>query len=210
VRAASTAAKDSLKQMFDATYLRLQLYQRLAEAADVEALSDASEETRLVNYYRREFERKGSALGAEGQAALLAKMDRVEALCSQFCAALGEDNTTVSFSEGELLGLEPGFVAGLERDAAGLCLVSMKAPEMVPVQMMATLEATRQRLTTVKGQQCMQSNGPLLEQAIRLRHECVWPQKLGVFKRWCCWTGTPLNPCSVCHRSSQVRAAAGL
>ena len=27
VRAASTAAKDALKQMFDATYLRLELYQ---------------------------------------------------------------------------------------------------------------------------------------------------------------------------------------
>jgi hypothetical protein len=27
VRAASTAAKDALKQMFDATYLRMQLYQ---------------------------------------------------------------------------------------------------------------------------------------------------------------------------------------
>eukprot|EP00241_Pyramimonas_parkeae_P004097 CAMPEP_0114254102 /NCGR_PEP_ID=MMETSP0058-20121206/16786_1 /TAXON_ID=36894 /ORGANISM="Pyramimonas parkeae, CCMP726" /LENGTH=686 /DNA_ID=CAMNT_0001368271 /DNA_START=197 /DNA_END=2257 /DNA_ORIENTATION=- len=172
VRDASNAAKDDLKQMFDSSFLRKKLYQKLASVPLSSLGPDSKEELRLAQFVLREFERKGAALDDESQAKLLAKMRAVESLCTTFCQNLSEDSTKVAFAPAELEGCPPDFIAGLERDDAGKCLVSLKAPELVPVTQMATSETTRKRITEVKSKQCMESNSDILKEVIGLRHEC--------------------------------------
>ncbi|KAK3268416.1 hypothetical protein CYMTET_23084 [Cymbomonas tetramitiformis] len=123
VRAASNSAKDVLKKMFDTTFLRQRVYQRLA-AVNLRDLPDGSEERRLTEGYLAAFERMGSALG-----------------------------------------LSPA--------SEGSYNVSLKAPEMVPVTQMASSEAARKKMTEAKGRQCLEANRALLEEVLRLRHECA-------------------------------------
>eukprot|EP00854_Cymbomonas_tetramitiformis_P006365 gene6365-7627_t len=169
VRAASNSAKDVLKKMFDTTFLR----QRRLAAVNLRDLPDGSEERRLTEGYLAAFERMGSALGTEAQGHLLGLMERAEALSTKFCQNLNEDDMVVPFEAAELAGCTAEFLAGLSPASEGSYNVSLKAPEMVPVTQMASSEAARKKMTEAKGRQCLEANRALLEEVLRLRHECA-------------------------------------
>jgi Zn-dependent oligopeptidase len=68
-------------------------------------------------------------------------------------------------------GLPKDFIENLPKDPTNnKRLVSLKYPELFPVLEMANNEETRKVLDTIYGQQCVDTNIPILKEILRLRY----------------------------------------
>ena len=169
VRKASTRGKDALKAMFDDTFTRVGVYAAL-KAVGAEAAPDA-EAARASAYLLREFERKGAALSADDQKIYMRKLGEIEELCSSFCAAVNEDDTTVEYTDEELEGVDVNAYA--VGSSPGTRLVGLIAPDLMPVMQFAKRSETRKCIAHAKAKQCQDVNTERFLRVVALRDECA-------------------------------------
>lgn len=132
---------------------------------------------RLLQHTLRLFQRHGAALPESEQQKLMTLRSEISGLELDFQKALNEDTTEILLSELELEGCSDAWLSGLKRakkeGGALYYRVTMKTPDILNISRNASLPETRQRVATTYRQVCTETNGPILDRLIRLRHEAA-------------------------------------
>mmetsp|Transcript_33650 Transcript_33650/g.96637 ORF Transcript_33650/g.96637 Transcript_33650/m.96637 type:complete len:701 (-) Transcript_33650:163-2265(-) len=172
-RAASSAAKKRLQNMWARAYMRPDLYARLAAAQDT---AETPEEHRLTQVMLQKFRHAGAHLE---NAVVRGEVAELDAMCASLAFEIeqniNEDCSHVVLSEEELEGCAPEFIKSLpkaEGDANGR-QCSVKAPVSLPIMRRAASGETRRKMQESSQRQCMDKNGPLLSELIQKRHEAA-------------------------------------
>lgn len=128
------------------------------------------EQRRFLEETMRDYRRAGLDLPAEQRARLDEIDEELNELGSDFRTNIAEDETVVLLSEEELAGVPEAFVASLPR-SGGLCVVSMKGPNLGYVLGYCENPTTRKKMGCAAGLRGGQRNVRVLERIIALRHE---------------------------------------
>lgn len=176
VRDASSAANAQIDKHQVELTARRDVYQRLAALrAKIEsgAVSADSIQRRLLRKMCEDCERQGVALAADAAARLTAINQRIAELSVEFQKALNEENERLLFTEQELAGLSPDFVANLPRDeASGKRVITLKYTDMFPVLKQGSVENTRRLVEEANSGKCP-GNVALIEEVLTLRLEAA-------------------------------------
>jgi len=164
-RAASSAAKKDLNQMWSRAYTRTDLYKILQDAQHCAA---TSEEKRLVDLVLEKFRQSGAALASAEREKLASLDNRCKQLALQAEQNINEDCSSVDLTPQELAGCEESFIESLP-GAGGLKRCALKAPVLLPIMQRAHSSETRRRVMEANQQRLMDKNGPLLEELLTLR-----------------------------------------
>jgi Zn-dependent oligopeptidase len=168
-RCASAAAKEKLRQFFDALFTREDVFLAL-KRCPIDGLNN--EQLYLRQLILNRFRRKGLDLPSSIEREAVAKLDsQIAQLEGAFETALNEDVTTIVLSLQELSGLTEPFLNSLPIAPDGTSrIVGMKAPTFIPVMSRALDRMVRQRVDMVNSSKCPENEARLAE-LCRLRHE---------------------------------------
>ncbi|KAG0095686.1 hypothetical protein BGZ93_005562 [Podila epicladia] len=154
------------KRSIENTLLALQEVQ--SEAACIQTLCTFPA---MVHYIRH-----GSALSQEGQEKLMAIRSDISSKELDFQKNLNEDTTEILLTGDELEGCSEAWLSGLKTkkvDGQVYYRVTMKTPDILNIGKNASLPLTRKRVSVTYRQVCTATNGPILEQLIKLRHDAA-------------------------------------
>lgn len=174
VRSASSKAKQQLQQMWARAYARPDLYSRLWSARET---ASTPEEQYFVARVLGKFRQAGAALSGETREEFLKLDKQCMALAAQIEQNINEDCTTVPFNEEELDGCSEDFLKALPSGSFLSKECSIKAPTYVPIMRLAKRSETRRRMMELRNRQCMEQNGPLLDELVTTRDAAA--SKLG-------------------------------
>jgi Zn-dependent oligopeptidase len=174
-REASSKAKQVLKQMWDRTYAREDLYTKLKAVADTIAFSAKGEDLRFVQRTLEAFEQNGVGSASGEQYGQL--NEECGKKTARYEQNINEDTSTILLSRTELNGCKDTLFESLPVKAvdgkvdANLFEVSMKVPSRIPVLEYAQSAETRKRVSAVANARCQTENRPLLSEILKLRME---------------------------------------
>jgi thimet oligopeptidase len=176
VRDASSAANAQIDKHQVELTARRDVYERLAalrSKIESGAVSADSIQRRLLRKMCEDCERQGVALAPDAAARLTAINQRIAELSVEFQKALNEENQRLLFTEEELAGLAPDFVANLPRDeASGKRVITLKYTDMFPVLKQGSVENTRRLVEEANSGKCP-DNVALIEEVLTLRLEAA-------------------------------------
>ena len=192
IRDASFEASVKLEKHFVKASMRTDIYDMLRGFKESAAFQEVDPELqRWIDFELRDARRRGLALGPVEREELESLLSRLSELSASFSKNLGEEATTLLFSEEELSGLPASFLSSLqeeeeeeedEGDDANTSkivkkekkrrkkkVVTLKYPHVVPVMKQCTNAETRRRVERAFNRRCIEENTPLMEEAVRLR-----------------------------------------
>ncbi|HYM47276.1 MAG TPA: M3 family metallopeptidase [Burkholderiaceae bacterium] len=117
------------------------------------------------------FEDGGATLPPDKRKRAQEIADELERLSLQFSKNVNEDPTTVVLAPAEATGMPEAWLAARKRDANGNLVLGLDYPTVVPFMQNATSEAARRKVWMAKNRQGGEQNLPLLDRALKLRHE---------------------------------------
>ncbi|MFA5221694.1 MAG: M3 family metallopeptidase [Methanoregula sp.] len=147
-------------------YTRRDLYDAVRQATPRTA-----KESRLYNETLRQFKRNGLALPDDRLTHVRALKENLTRLEVQFSANLNNDNTTLTFSAGDLVGVPPEALATFKKTGTGTYLVTTKYPDYYAVMQNAKKSDTRKTMYRAFVNRQADENTRLLEEAILVRQE---------------------------------------
>eukprot|EP00741_Cyanophora_paradoxa_P006272 tig00000989_g6081.t1 len=169
VRKASTDCDKRLKEFQIELSMREDVYKSVMAFKTRGEKLDA-EDQRFVDKLIQSFERNGLNLSAEKREQLKTLKKRLSELCIQYNQNLNEDVTSLTFTAEELEGMPEDYLAGLKREGDKY-VVTLKYPDLIPLMRRAKREETRRKMDTANSSKCQAANTPLIEEAIRIRHQ---------------------------------------
>ncbi len=129
-------------------------------------------ERRALDEWRRDLRRAGHALSDGDRAAVLAKRQRLTELEVQFNQNIAEFQDHLDVPLDDFAGMPPHYVEGLaDGDAPGTKRVTLEYPDYFPFMDESPNRESRRQLSFKYNNRAVEANRPLLEEAIRLRHE---------------------------------------
>jgi thimet oligopeptidase len=132
--------------------------------------TDASE-LRLLKDTLLGFEMNGMKLNEFDLAKYKILIDRLSQLSIQFSQNLNNDISTVLFTESELEGAKPDFIANLKKDDTGRFIVTTKYPDYNHVMTYVRSSEVRKKMSFTFNNRQEKINTPILQEAIKIRSE---------------------------------------
>ena len=171
VRAASHAAKDDFKNMFDAALSDVELYNALVNIKDENF--NHEEDERFKRNILRTLRRNGCGLeSTSDQSTIQTKRQQIEETCTAFCAAINEHDEYLLFTEEELDGISDIGRFAID-ETTGKRKLGLKAPDILPVLKFATNPNTRKQVAQAMSKKCQEENTPRFLEVLKLRDECA-------------------------------------
>ncbi|GGY10821.1 Zn-dependent oligopeptidase [Paludibacterium paludis] len=155
------------------------LYARFRNYVAVDVVDRSARESILLD-----FESSGVNLPAPARGKALAIFAEIGRLQQAFARNLRENTTRLVFTEEELKGVDPGFLAGEPRDREGRYLIGFDAPEADAVMSSAQSGAVRQRYSFALSRRGGSENLVLLNRIVVLRKELARLMGYAGFADW--------------------------
>eukprot|EP00579_Thalassiosira_antarctica_P033032 CAMPEP_0201997582 /NCGR_PEP_ID=MMETSP0905-20130828/4508_1 /ASSEMBLY_ACC=CAM_ASM_000554 /TAXON_ID=420261 /ORGANISM="Thalassiosira antarctica, Strain CCMP982" /LENGTH=691 /DNA_ID=CAMNT_0048553295 /DNA_START=20 /DNA_END=2095 /DNA_ORIENTATION=+ len=174
IRAASHAAKDVFKNMFDAALSDEELYKALlVNSNGAGKSSDHEEDTRFQQNILRTLRRNGCGLESKSdQSTVQTKRQQIEETCTAFCAAINEHDEFMLFTEEELEGIDDLDQFSID-GTTGMRKLGLKAPDTMPVLKFAKKSNTRKQVLEALSKKCQVKNTPRFVEVLKLRDGCA-------------------------------------
>ena len=172
VRDAGQAAEERINKWRVALVFRDDLYRAVrAFASTPEASALDGEPRRLLDFWLRDFRRAGHELDPEARAELERLRNRLVELEVAFQRNVNEYRDGIEITREQLTGLPDDYVERLSTgDAPGTYRVSLDYPQLNPFLEQAHDRGLRETLYRKHWNRAVDSNRPLLVEALRLRH----------------------------------------
>ncbi|MFH1329432.1 MAG: M3 family metallopeptidase [Actinomycetota bacterium] len=173
VRDAAQAAEERLSKWVSDLAFRRDLYEAVETyAATPEAAALEGEDTRLLAFTRRDLRRAGHGLTPEQRTEVQRLRTRLVELGVAFARNIDEYQDGLDLTREDLDGLPEDYLSRLSPGAAaGTFRVSLDYPEYYPFMDQARRADLRRALQFKMFNQAREQNLPILEEAVRLRHE---------------------------------------
>ena len=173
VRAAAKASEEELNQFAVEVIFRDDLNAAVKEYATTEeAESLEGERARDLEFALRDLRLAGHDLPSEVRASVKEKTQRLVELGVRFQSNIDEWDDWILVDRSDLEGLPDSFADGLEQDEeSGKLKVTLAYPHFIPFVENAKRRDLREQLSFKFNTQAVEDNRPILEEALRLRHE---------------------------------------
>ncbi|EGD75641.1 Thop1 protein [Salpingoeca rosetta] len=129
------------------------------------------EEKRYLDRTLRDYRRVGLHLDEETRNKVKEINKRCATLGIQLSENLSEDKTKLYFTKDQLQGMPDDFLSGLNNDSEGKFELTLKYPHYRPVMRLCQVPDTRKRMENAFTSRCIDTNTPIIEELVRLRHE---------------------------------------
>lgn len=171
VRDAGTEAEERIYKWRVALVFRSDLYAAVRAFADtVEARTLEGERARLVEHWLRDFRRAGHELDADARSELERLRTRLVEVEVAFQRNINEYRDWIDVTREQLAGLPDEYIERLEPgDAEGTYRVTLDYPQLNPFLQQAHDRGLRQELFEKSWRRSLDTNRPLLEEALALR-----------------------------------------
>ncbi|MDF1594752.1 MAG: Zn-dependent oligopeptidase [Acidimicrobiia bacterium] len=171
IRNTAREAEERLSKWQVELEFRQDLYEAVREFSETEeARRLTPQQRRFLDFTMRDFRRAGHELGDEARAELKDHQDRLVELSVAFSKNLAEYEDYLIVTSADLDGLPDGYAAQLKPgDEEGSLKISMDYPDVVPFMESARRRDLREQLTFKFNTQAVESNRPILEEAVRIR-----------------------------------------
>jgi thimet oligopeptidase len=172
VRDAGQAAEEQVMKWNVGLAFREDLYRAVRAFADTpEAAALEGEEKRLLEFWLRDFRRAGHELAPDDKAELERLRQRLVELEVAFARNINDDQEGIEVSREDLNGLPDEYIERLSPGSQPETYkVSIKNPELVPFMAQARDRSLREKLFRRNWTSAMDTNKPLLEEALGIRH----------------------------------------
>jgi thimet oligopeptidase len=172
VRDAAQAAEERLSKWINDLNFRRELYEAVEEyAATDEAAALEGEHARFLDFTRRDFRRAGHELSEGDRRELQDLRTRLVELEVAFNRNIDEYQDGLDLTPEQLAGLPDSVIARLaDGETAGTKRVSLDYPDYYPFMDEAEDRDLRRRLQFKFYNKAVDSNRPILEEAIAIRH----------------------------------------
>ena len=172
VRDAGQAAEERIAKWVVANAFREDLYRAVKAFAETpEAAALEGEPKRLLKFWLRDFRRAGHELSPEGKAKLETMRHRLVELEVAFARNINDDQEGIQVTREQLAGLPDEYIDRLEAgDEPGTFKVGIKRPELTPFLAQAHDRALREKLLRKDWNSAKETNLPILEEALKIRH----------------------------------------
>ena len=169
-RKESAEAKKRIKNMFDETYARSDLYSSLRKSADTMTIKNESDKF-FVQKTLAMFERSGASIDDEAKRKTFGVLKReITELQLNFEQNINEDTSFVLFEDEELVGVDRNFISSLPKTSDGKKRkVVLKRPLTYPILQRAHLSSTRKKLVEALGSKCAEKNTKVMQKLLRAR-----------------------------------------
>ena len=173
VRDAGRACGERLSKWHTELAFNPRLYRSVeAFSATEEAGSLSGERARLLEFVRRDLKRAGHHLPAESQARVKELTGRLIELGVAFGQNIAEYDDALEVTREDLDGLPESYTASLPpAEKEGWLRVTMAYPHVIPFMENAHRRDLRRRLTKKFNSRAVETNRPLLEEAVAIRME---------------------------------------
>ena len=173
VRDAGRASGERLSKWHTELAFNPRLYHSVeAFSATEEAGSLSGERARLLEFVRRDLKRAGHHLPAESQARVKELTGRLIELGVAFGQNIAEYDDALEVTREDLDGLPESYTASLPpAEKEGWLRVTMAYPHVIPFMENAHRRDLRRRLTKKFNSRAVETNRPLLEEAVAIRME---------------------------------------
>lgn len=188
MRDAGNDAQGEISKFFIDCMLRRDLFNAFKEYQTTTYESEKSkltaEEIRSFEHSMRGFRRSGLELDEKTGEEVKELKKRLSDLCVQYSKNVNEENTHFEFTRKELNGLPDNWFnderllsKGEHHTDLDVFKMTLKYPDYIPAMEYVKNEGTRHVLHRAYGTRCSKQNVPLLEEAVRVRHQIA--RKLG-------------------------------
>ena len=173
VRGAGRACAERLSKWQTELAFNPALYRSVeAFSATAEAAALSGERARLLEFVRRDLRRAGHHLPAESQARVKELTGRLIELGVAFGQNIAEYDDALEVTRDELDGLPESYIASVPpADDEGRLRVTMAYPHVMPFMENAHRRVLRRRLMEKFNSRAVETNRPLLEEAVAIRVE---------------------------------------
>ena len=166
VSAEGSACEEKLGQFNVDVYTRRGVYQVLSSLSTTDARKG-----RLLGETLKSFEQNGLKLDDAALAKVKELKSQLAAKETQFSTNLNTDVSTVTFSEAELTGAQPDFLARLKKTADGKYIVTTKSTDYMDLMQNVTVASSRQKMQLAYLNRGGSANNQLLQEAVGLRSQ---------------------------------------
>ncbi|KYC29183.1 Thimet oligopeptidase [Sterolibacterium denitrificans] len=166
VRAAAESCLLEYNRFGSALYQNAAIYQRVRAVVPRDAV-----DAKLKKDLLEAFEDTGVALPVDKQARMKQILERLELIRQEFDRNIRDNDTRLSFTPTEVVGLPPAYLERAARDAQGNYLLGFGYPEYVPFMENAEDEAARRRYQFAFVNRGGPRNLELLDEVVALRHK---------------------------------------
>jgi len=172
VRDAGQAAEEKVAKWVVGNAFRDDLYRAVKAFAETpEAAALEGEPERLLRFWLRDFRRAGHELLPADKEKLQAMRHRLVELGVAFARNINDDQEGIQVTREQLSGLPDEYIERLEAgDSPGTFKVGIKRPELTPFLAQAHDRALREKLLRRDWTSAVETNLPILEEAIKIRH----------------------------------------
>lgn len=172
VRDAANEAQEKLRKYFVDRNMNRGVYKALLEyRSKNESLH--GERQRYLSKIIEDFELEGLRLPEEHYEQVKQYKKRLSELSVKFESNLTEDSTKLELRPEELGGMTPDFLESLKKTEDGSYVVTIQYPHYLPIMDQCKVEGTRKKMHFAFEAKCIDSNTPLIEEAITLRHDAA-------------------------------------
>ncbi|MGZ3707487.1 MAG: M3 family metallopeptidase, partial [Bdellovibrionota bacterium] len=171
-----SACEQAVNDFSSESFSRKELYDAVSSAKGRNA-----DEARLSYETLTTFESNGLKLPDDGRAKVLELNKKINENQSAFTSNLNHDTSSVAFTDEELKGLAPLFLARLKKDDSGKTLVSTKENDYLEFMQNAENSEARRKMAMAYNDRQGPANTKLLEETIELRRQAA---KLMNYPTW--------------------------
>ena len=149
-------------------FIKPEFYQAFKEVAESGEKLGAQEQYFLKQALKG-FKKSGLDKSLEEQVEIKKLQKELAKLSSEFEANIAKDKKTIAVAAGELVGLNPEFIAQLEKDGVGNYILNTTYPVYFEVMKHCSVSETRKKLNNIFDNRAYPVNQELLEKIISLR-----------------------------------------
>lgn len=170
VREASREADPKIDAFVSALYVDDAIYPALESYAKANP-EQSGPRTHLIEDTLRDYRRNGRSLNAEGREKLRVLNETITKLGQEFEKHLAEATLWIEVSPAQLEGLPETYKQSHQPNEHGLVRITTDYPDIIPFLRYAKDREAAKKLSTLSQNRAKETNLPILEQLIELRHQ---------------------------------------
>ncbi|KAK9108396.1 hypothetical protein Syun_024407 [Stephania yunnanensis] len=128
------------------------------------------EANRYIQFLVRDFEQNGLNLTPGKRKEVQRLRAQIDDLSMQYIQNLSGDSSSLFLNEMELAGLPPKFMKSLWKAENGKLKISLRSNHVSPILEYCKVGTTRKKVAVAYGRRCGETNLPILENLVQLRH----------------------------------------